>query len=247
MTDWAVLGSIVILTTAGFIHGLFGIGFAMIATPLLALFLDYRAAVLLAAVPLLLMAVSWLLVNHRQLRSCGLPSTMFLAICIGAVAGAVLQARLPERVSLLLLASILAASALTSWSSERERTFRIRFSTPATVAFGALAGLTESALHVGAPFMVLYGALAQLDRRKQLVALNVCFALGKTIQLGLMRVTGLPQISLLAVATGTTASMLAFYLGNAVANRFSETHFRKVLRYFLVAVAGVLILRNLFL
>ena len=50
---------------AGFAHGLFGIGFAMIAMPLLALFLDNRLAVVLAAVPLLTIVLGWLCV-HRD-------------------------------------------------------------------------------------------------------------------------------------------------------------------------------------
>ncbi len=44
MTQHQLLASAAILAGAGFAHGLFGIGFAMIATPLLALFLDYRPA-----------------------------------------------------------------------------------------------------------------------------------------------------------------------------------------------------------
>ena len=36
----AVIGSLAMLGFAGFTHGVFGIGFAMIATPLLALFID---------------------------------------------------------------------------------------------------------------------------------------------------------------------------------------------------------------
>ncbi|NLD53760.1 MAG: TSUP family transporter, partial [Burkholderiaceae bacterium] len=185
MTDWTLTSSIAILSAAGFIHGLFGIGFAMIATPLLALFLDYRAAVLLAALPLLLMAASWLLVHRDLLRGCGLPGSLLPAIAVGATVGAVLQASLPEQVSLILLAAALTGSVVLSFLLERPRAARRPLAGWAPLAFGTLAGVTESALNVGATFMVLYGALARLDRIRALIALNVCFALGKTIQIGL--------------------------------------------------------------
>jgi len=123
---------------------------------------------------------------------------------------------------------------------------RINLSTRAPAAFGAMAGLTESALNVGAPFMVLYGAIARLSRAEQLIALNACFALGKAIQVVLMRAVGLPQISWLALGVGTLVGIVAFYLGNAVGNKFSESRFRRVLRYFLVAIVSALILRAIY-
>ena len=66
MSTVEVLASLAILAGAAFAQGVFGLGFAMIATPLLALFLDYRAAVLLAAVPLLVLAGNWLVVNRHD-------------------------------------------------------------------------------------------------------------------------------------------------------------------------------------
>lgn len=247
MTDWTLTSSIAILSAAGFIHGLFGIGFAMIATPLLALFLDYRAAVLLAALPLLLMAASWLLVHRDRLRHCGLPGSLLPAIAVGATVGAVIQASLPEQVSLILLAAALTGSVVLSFLLERPRAARRPLAGWAPLAFGTLAGVTESALNVGAPFMVLYGALARLDRIRALIALNVCFALGKTIQIGLMQAGGLPPVSWLSLGAGTAASMLAFHLGDAMASRFPEVRFRIAFRCFLVAISATLLLRALYL
>ena len=247
MTDWTLPGSIAILSAAGFVHGLFGIGFAMIATPLLALFLDYRAAVLLAALPLLVMAASWLVVHRDRLRGSGLPVSLLPAIAVGATVGTVLQASLPEQVSLVLLAGALTGSVVMSVLLERPRAARATLAGWAPPAFGTLAGVTESALNVGAPLMVLYGALARLDRVRALIALNVCFALGKTIQIGLMQASGLPRVSWLALGAGTAASLLAFHVGDAMASRFPEVRFRIAFRCFLVAISATLVLRALYL
>lgn len=245
MSEWSVLATVAILAAAGFAHGLFGLGFAMMATPLLALFLDYRAAVLMVALPSLLMASSWLVVNRRQLRISRIPASLLPAIGIGASLGASLQTGLPERVLLLLLAALLATSVLTSWALARWQAPAISSPEGAGAVFGGLAGMTESALNVGAPFALLYGALARLNRLEQLVVLNLCFALAKTIQVGLICMTNVPRVSLAALALGTAVSGAAYYVGNGWANHFSETRFRDLLRYFLVIMIGALILRAL--
>jgi len=243
MADAAVWSSVAILALAGFAHGVFGFGFAMIATPLLALFLDYRMAVLLAAVPVLLMAPSWLLAHRRQWSACAIPASLLPAVAAGALCGVALQIGLPQRVSLLLLAALLAISVLTPWALSRWRVPAISSPTRAAAVFGGLAGATESALNVGAPFMLIYGALARFNRIEQLTALNLCFALAKTIQVGLIYATGAPPASPWALAFGTLASGACYYLGNRVANRFSEARFRRLLRYFLMIMVGALVVR----
>lgn len=243
MSDGLVWASVAILCAAGFAHGLFGIGFAMVATPLLALFLDYRAAVWLSALPLLLMATSWLVVNRRHLQVGQLPASLLVAIGLGAGLGTALQMRLPERASLLLLAALLGASVLISLLLERWQPARAASPQRAAAVFGTLAGVTESALNVGAPFMVLYGAVARLGRLQQLIALNVCFALGKAIQVSLMALAGPPQVSPAALGIGTSACLLAYYLGDAASSRFSDALFRRLLRYFLVVIVAALAVR----
>jgi len=144
-------------------------------------------------------------------------------------------------------ATALTGSVVLSFLLERPRAARKPLAGWAPPAFGTLAGVTESALNVGAPFMVLYGALARLDRIRALIALNVCFALGKTIQIGLMQASGLPSVSWLALGAGTAASMLAFHLGDAMASRFPEARFRIAFRCFLLAISATLLLRALYL
>jgi uncharacterized membrane protein YfcA len=117
-----LLASLAILAAAAFAQGVFGLGFAMIATPLLALFLDYRAAVFLAAVPLWVLAGTWLVANRRDLRNAGVPWPLLPGIAVGAVTGVWLQVALPERVSLLLLAALLAFSVALPWALQHFRT-----------------------------------------------------------------------------------------------------------------------------
>jgi uncharacterized membrane protein YfcA len=244
MSATSMLASVAVLSVAGFAHGVFGIGFAMIATPLLALFLDYRAAVMLAAVPLLFMASSWLVINRRSLCFRALPASLIPAIAAGSLLGVTLQIGLPERASLLLLAALLTLSVLTPWALGRWSPPGHASPRRTGALLGGLAGVTEAALNVGAPFMLIYGAVMRLSRVQQLVVLNLCFALGKAIQIGVVCLTVGPRVGVVELAVGAAASVLAFHIGNAWAERFSEARFRSMLRGFLIVMIGALIVRG---
>lgn len=232
-----------VLALAAFTQGVFGLGFAMVATPLLALFLDYRSAVLLAAVPMLVIALHWLVAHRRALAGPGVPWLVVPGIVLGAIGGIGLQVALPQRVSLLLLAALLAFSVAVPWGLRRWQTDVSAGSRRAAPAFGVMAGVTESALNVGAPFMVLFGGLGRLSRAQQLIALNLCFLVGKVIQLSVLLVATaipLPPWTLVA-AVGVC---MAFYsAGDHFAGRFSEDVFRRWLSLFLGAMVVALVVR----
>lgn len=242
MTHAELLAAAAILAGAGFAHGLFGFGFAMMATPLLALFLDYRLAVALAAFPLLAMALGWLAVHVRSRAALVSQTRLLPGIAIGAGAGTLMQMSLPEVVSITLLALLLSASLAVPWLTQRAAALRVASVRGAAPGFGVLAGMTESALNVGAPFMLLYGSLARLSRFEQLLALNVCFALGKGIQLALTALTWPAAAGGWPLLACTTASLAAYAAGNHLAGRFDEERFRRWLRNFIVCmVAGLLV------
>lgn len=215
----------------------------MVATPLLALFLEYRSAVLLAVVPMLVIALHWLVAHRRALPKSGVPRLLIPGIVLGALGGMWLQVALPQRTSLLLLAALLAFSVALPWGLQRWQTDVSSGSRRAAPAFGIMAGVTESALNVGAPFVVLFAGLGRLTRAQQLIALNMCFFLGKIIQLSvLLAVTAIPMPSwTLAAAVGVS---LAFHsAGDRFAGRFSDDVSRRWLGLFLSAMVVALVLR----
>lgn len=235
---------LLVLGLAAFAQGVFGLGFAMIATPLLALFLDYQTAIFTTAVPLFALAGYWLLSNRKTLRLSGIPWALLPGIGAGAVIGVALQVSLPQRVSLLLLAtlivfSILLPFALSLWIP-KNRTFTPR-SAP---LLGVLAGVTESALNVGAPFIVLYAGLARLTRLQLLICLNLCFALGKAIQLSLLMMVAPVPVSWHILLASVLICLLAFRLGDGLAGKFKEEGFQALLRIFLLAMAAMLVVRS---
>ena len=191
----AFLYCLIVLLAAGFAHGVFGLGFAMIATPLLALALDYRSAIFLAAVPLLFISVYFLAIRRRLVFDEPLAKLMTPGIIVGSLVGVLLQGFMPQTMALILLAVLLACSAALPSILQRWRAQHSANANASPHAFGVLAGVTESSLNVGAPFIVLYGGLAGLNRARQLLALNLCFAVGKSIQVFLLTVATTISVS----------------------------------------------------
>ena len=245
VSEAELVASIAFLALAAFAQGVFGLGFAMIATPLLALILDYQAAVFLAAVPLLVLASFWLVTNRRLVRQGDIPWTLLPGIALGAAVGVAIQVALAQSVSLLLLAALLVFSVMLPWALRRLINRHAAVGARSAPLFGFLAGLTESALNVGAPFIILYAGLRQLSRAQMLIALNLCFALGKTIQIFLSLSIAPVPVGWMPLILGVPVCLFAFRLGDRLAGRFPEEVFRIALRLFLCALAAMLVIRSL--
>lgn len=231
------------LALAAFAQGVFGLGFAMIATPLLALILNYQAAIFMAAVPLLVLASYWLLINRRMVIRSGVPWTLLPGIAGGAAVGVAAQIALPQRASLLLLAALLVLSVAIPWILGRWHQVASNSMRSAAPLFGALAGITEAALNVGAPFVVLFAALSRLSRVQQMVALNLCFCVGKAIQVALLLTVAPAPVSGMSLTLGVVVCLVFFRLGDHLACRFHEDSFRQGLRFFLCVMAALLVVR----
>ncbi len=236
---------LLVLGIAGFAHGMFGFGFAMIATPLLALFIDYRLAIYLAALPLLCLSLLFLVTHRRLVRSEALTRSIVPGIVLGSAAGAFLQASFPPSLALALLALLLAASAaLPSYLHNRQLVLPgMEKSSPAIL--GMFAGVTEAALNVGAPFVLFYGGLARLDRLQQLLALNLCFAVGKSVQIAVLMQASSVSLSPASLVFAVAAALAGQLAGNRCAGVFSEQSFRRVFTVFLYGMSGFLLCRAL--
>jgi uncharacterized membrane protein YfcA len=79
-----------------------------------------------------------------------------------------------------------------------------------------------------------------------LIALNICFALGKSIQIGLLIIVAPVAVSLEFLAASVLMSLLAFRIGDRIAGRLSEAGFQAWLRIFLLAIATLLVIRSQF-
>lgn len=242
-----LIAYLAIAGTAGFVQGLFGLGYALIAAPLLALLVNYHSALVMVAVPMEVLAIFWIARHGREIATAGIPWWFFPGALVGTAAGAYVQVALSQRAALLLLAGLLTTSVVlplmvSRWS--RASSGRIQ---RAAVLFGALAGLTDGAMNAGAPIIVLFGGLARLSRAQLLSLLYIEFCFGKAVQLIIVFFISRPKVGGFALGLGIAASWGLFVLGDLLSGRFAERVFIRRLRVFLLLMSGILVSRALML
>jgi len=104
----AVVGVVVTVILAGLVHGALGLGFPMVATPLIAVFLDVRVAILITLLPTAAVNIASIWTAKPSLALLRRYSPLAITSLIGAVIGAmVLSVSSAEPFKLLLALLIL--------------------------------------------------------------------------------------------------------------------------------------------
>ena len=167
---------------ASFIHGSIGIGFPLISTPLLVLFNDMESAILLTLIPTVLINIvsiksegSFLLVLRRYFP---------LAVCtmLGSVIGTEVLISSNTDIFKILLAVAIIIYLLADSKNIHMR-WVADFPGLSMVVFGISAGLLGGLTNVMAPLLVIYSLESRHSRAELIQAANLCFLLGKLVQL----------------------------------------------------------------
>ncbi|WP_316368688.1 sulfite exporter TauE/SafE family protein [Candidatus Thiodiazotropha sp. CDECU1] len=235
-----------IIFLAGLIHGTFGIGFPMIATPLLALFTDVFTAVLICVIPT--MSVNLTTIWHggrEQLRNVR-PYLMIIPFAlIGTITGTFLLLWFDPRPFLLLL----AAAVLLYLNQERLK--RVEFSwvrrhpLPAYMLFGTAAGLMAGMVNVMLPVLIILFMELRIATATMVVLFNLNFFTGKLTQSLIFFLQEIPGIGSFLFSTLFLApfALTALFIGMQLRKRFSAERYLSLLRGVLWLMAGILILR----
>src|SRR5262245_26586973 len=161
---------------AGFGHGAIGFGFPVVATPLVALAIDIKAAIaLLAPVTLALVVVS-------ALRGGPLGALLrqfwYLPLAIGAGAwiGTHLLLALPPEPFILVLALVILLYLNLDRFSRGASPVVERYRVPFGMAFAFAAGITEAVANVAGPLMLVYFMLLGAAPAQIVQTLNMCFS-----------------------------------------------------------------------
>jgi len=182
---------VLVMLFAGFVHGTMGLGFPLVATPILSVFLDVRLAIMLTLLPVVVVNVASVVstgVNWQQIR----PS---LLLAIFAVVGTIIGARLLIVINPEPLRPLLALLILL-WLSA-DRLFGSRMGWVATkpslakVLFGFCAGVAAGSTNVMVAILIIYVLEMQMPRDRTVAVLNFCFLSGKLTQIMTFAAAGL--------------------------------------------------------
>jgi uncharacterized protein len=198
-----------------------GIGFALIASPLLVLLIGPYQGVLLANLLAVLVAATtlatiWPSVDRRRVW------TLVPAGLLGVIPGVLVARALPTDLLQVLVGSlILLAMLLVIFTS------RVRFGAAGStnIATGIASGFMTATAGVGGPALTVYAVATGWEQSAFAATAQVCFVSQSALS---MAFKGLPDLSLdktvlfvAIVAVGLVGGhMLAGRVGGAVARRF---------------------------
>ncbi len=179
-----------VLALSGIVQGALGLGFPILATPMIAAVTDMRTAVILVLLPCVATTVTNIVMSGPFLHT--LRRYWFMPLCMfaGAGMGARLFVAYPQFPYALLLAGVIALYLYLNHLGGIEWAFVARHRVAAGVGFGLLAGLSEGSANIAAPPLLMYLLSLNVDRTAFVQILNLCFTVGKPTQMAILTLEG---------------------------------------------------------
>ncbi|MEM7405363.1 MAG: sulfite exporter TauE/SafE family protein [Pseudomonadota bacterium] len=243
--DWPII-ALVLLTIAfsGFIHGAIGLGFPMISTPVIAVFLDVKTAIVLTLLPTVAVNIATIASASgfgSIIRSYG---PMVAASLVGSIAGTYLLAISSPDPFRLMLAILIVVFLWSSYANRVPRAWLERFMWPAMVLFGLTAGFSGGTTNVMVAVLIIYFLALEIPRPTMVPAMNTCFLTGKLAQIGVLSLTGLVSWQLMVeTAPLAVLAVVALRIGQRLQNRIPQATYRKGLHALLGALAVILLVQ----
>jgi len=235
---------VLVIAVAGWIQGALGLGFPMIATPLIAAATSMQVAVVMVLIPCLATVFVSIARSPGSLDMLKRFWWMGLVALLGAAVGARLFVLYPGFPYALLLAGVilfylnLDRLGLSQWPlmQRHELAFGL--------IFGFLGGLCESTANIAAPPLIIYYLGIGLQPLLLVPAMNISFLVGKSTQLVTLLPSGIAStgewlftLPLAAVATW------ASWQGAKLRHRIDAATYRRWLRALLLVMALILLAR----
>lgn len=244
---WVVLWIAVVIAFSALVQGTLGMGFPMVATPLIALVSDMRSAIILVLLPCVACVVANI-VKGGPLRPVLADFWMmpFYALA-GAALGTWFFVTFPAFPFAVLLAGViliylnLDRLGKTDWPLIRQH--QALFG----LLFGLVAGFTEGTANAAAPPLIIYYLALNLTPGALVQALNICFFAGKTAQFATLASSGTVSMTqwLITLPFAAVATVGVLY-GIGIRNRVSVTTYRRWLKLMLFAVALLLLAQSIY-
>jgi uncharacterized membrane protein YfcA len=233
-----------VMLLSGFVHGVIGFGFPIVATPLLTLVLDLKAAILVSVVPTLCLTVLNTFRGGRLRESVGRFWYLPLCLAVGSYVGTRILIVAPGEPFLAVLALVL----LVYLNLERLGGAKIgvvrRRPAPFAVAFGFAAGIFEATVNVAGPALLVFFMLAGIPPRTLVQAFNFSFLFGKGAQIATWTIAGgVTAAAWLATLPWAVAACATLAVGWRLHDRADVETYARWLRGFMWIMAATLVVQ----
>ena len=231
-----------VMVFSGLVHGTLGLGFPMVATPILAIFLDVRSAILITLLPTVAVNLATIFSSADWVNALRRFTLLIICSLLGGIAGSFLLASVDPNPFRLVLALLIILFLTSSALGRIPLNLLEKHETLAMTGFGLLAGLSAGTTNVMVAVLLIYLLSLQLERDRMVPVLNMCFLFGKLSQFIVFVPMGLVSVG--ATIEGiplALAALAALFAGQRISNRISTDSYRKILEWLLVFLAIILI------
>ena len=236
-----LLLSAAILFLAGLVHGTLGLGFPLIATPLLALFMDVRSAILVTLLPTVTVNVASILRGGHWGESIGQFWPMGVYSLIGGAIGASFIIVSDPAPFKLLLALLIFLYLGSGWLGQFKMNWVVQYKGWSMLVFGLVAGIAAGSTNVMVPILIIYTLEMGLSATAMVQVFNMCFLSGKVAQIVMFAAAGMIGAGfLLSTAPLAVVALAALLLGMSVRNRISSDNYRNIVKGVLLVLALIL-------
>jgi len=243
--QWPVMAGVVVsVILAGLVHGALGLGFPMVATPLIAVFLDVRVAILLTLLPTAAVNVASIWTAKPSVELLRRYAPLAMLTLAGAVVGALVLTVSSAEPFKLLLALLILLFLFTSQRGNWRRDWFVAYPSMAIAVTGLAGGFAAGTTNVMVAILIIYFLAMEIDRREMVPAMNLCFLVGKMSQIVVFAMAGLvdPQLVVMTLPLAAIA-LFALWLGQRVSSSIPQEKYRRILRYILALLAAILLLQ----
>lgn len=235
------------VVAGGLVHGALGLGFPLVATPLIALVTDVKTAIILTLAPTLTVNVISIAHGGKWRESLGQYWVVAVFVLLGSLVGTELLIVSDPRPFKLVLALILLMYLSSSAIKRLSWGWISRRPTFWGVGFGVVAGVMAGTVNVAVPVLIIYFSELRLAPLALVQSLNLSFLAGKAAQLGVFGWSGyLHRPVLLTSALLALAAGISLFMGISLRQRIDAETYRRWLRKMLFIVAVVLIVQFVF-
>jgi len=242
LTAWAIAWIALVVLVSGFTQGVIGFGFPILATPLLALALDIKTAILLVLLPTLAVTVISALRGGNLRASIGRYWYMPPCIAAGSYIGTRFLIGADPAPFVLVLALVLIVWLNLERFTKLDLSLVRRYPHPFAIVFGLAAGALEATANVAGPLLIIYFALVGLAPHTMIQALNFCFVFGKGAQFATWTVAGgITAAQWLTLAPTVPLAIATLFAGERIRLRLSRAAYVAWLRRFLWLMSGLLL------
>ncbi len=232
-----------VLVLGGGIQGLLGFGFPLLATPLMAMVVDVRTAMLVLLIPTMSINVASIVEGGRGRFSAGRFWPLAVCVAAGSVAGTRLLIGTDPAPYKLLLAAVLLAYLVIQqrglrmpWIKNRPRA--------AMIVFGLAAGLLAGTVNAAVPALIIYALELGLSPLATVQVFNFCFLVGKLSQAVTFGAAGLfTGAVVLNTIPAALLALAGLWVGARLRSRVDTTTYRGWLRRALFVIAILLVIQ----